>query len=106
LDELIAIVSESPERWQSTMSIDVSSSPYSPALEMKPAYEARLWVTPDEPATKQLRVATKRLVDYCANYPAASIWAMSLGGPKHYYEVFCGEVDGELEAICVLVGHF
>ncbi len=74
---------------------------------MKPICEARLWVALDEPATKKLRVATKKLVDYCTEHPAADIWAMTFfSSIECYYGVFCGEVDGKLEAICVLVGHW
>lgn len=104
LDELIRVASESPNIWQTRLDIAVVSPPPPLASHVGPITRRRLAFIPDEPGAEPLRVATTRLVDYCAAHPDAGIWGVGFNCPEHSYDVFCGQVNERLDAICVTVG--
>jgi len=104
LDKLIGIVSESPESWQTCTDIAVSSSPPVPASQIERIFRRRLKSVPDEPDTELLKVATTRLIDYCAAHPDAGIDEVTFNCPERSYSVFYGQVDERLDVICVMVG--
>ena len=104
LDELINVVSESPNVWQTRLDIDVTSPHSLPALHFERIARRRLALIPDEPGAEPLRVATTRLIDYCAAHPDAVICGVTFNCLEHSYSVRCGQLNERLDIVCVTVG--
>ena len=111
LSNLVSAASQSPECWKSREDIGIGEQ-LVPASEIERIYRIRLGHIPNEEQlpyeeqvrVRQLKIATKQLVDYCTDHPDANITGVTLNCSKYSYHVFCGIVDQRLDAICVIVG--
>ncbi len=110
LNELVEIMSETPEVWKSRSDISVSS--LLKASQLLPIYQARLNRMPDIPDTKRIKVATTKLVSYFATHSNANIWVTTFDCPENSYFVFCGDNNNNsssnkkhLVTICIMVSN-
>lgn len=112
LGNLISAVSASPKDWHDFSDISVSRQ-LVPASQIERIFRSRLRQIPDEAqftsavekiGVRQLRIATQQLVDYCVDHPNANITGVTFNCPEHSYQVFCGLVDRDIDAVCVIVG--
>ncbi len=111
LSKLVSIAGKSPGCWQTRQDISIGEQVV-PALQIERTFRIRLGHIPNEEnlsgeermSAHHLRIATQKLVEYCANHPDASITAVTFNCAQYSYEVFCGIVNEHLDVICVMVG--
>lgn len=76
---------------------------YAVAKDLLPALQQRL----DRMTSKGIALnlnSIKQLVTFLEEYPESQIHDVTFNCSTRHYGVRCGEVDGELQAICVVTG--